>query len=383
MIRYGALYSTFILLSVVFIDDACAVDGNYFVTATASEKNDSNLSLVRDASPIELQKSILLDGSNYSPGRGFLIRKSNIVLDCNGLEIDGMGVAPFGVDINSFGKKISNIVVRNCKFKNFRYRGASVGWRVKLSEKKSLLGERPENFLYGMHPSSVLFYNDVFVGSGTAGVYVDAFSSFVQIEKSTFLDNKGVAIYLEYSSSQTSILDNYFYNNGFVKGREAIAIDSSSKNIISRNFFKKNNSGGVFLYKNCGERFPGSEFITRKYGSNYNIITNNSFFGERVGVWLASRQSRDLSTWNCSDPTIFEGKYYQDYASDNKVVDNSFCGVAQPVIVEDDNNVIANNRIDGQSLAKAVRVTNPPRAIYMHKPVIGTVIRDNVQTQCN
>lgn len=43
--------------------------------------------------------------------------------------------------------------------------------------------------------------------------------------------------------------------------------------------------------------------------SDENIVRHNVFVGERVGVWLASRQSKDLSKWDCGDPPLTEQEF--------------------------------------------------------------------------
>jgi parallel beta-helix repeat protein len=343
----------------------------------------SNAAFRNDAAPIEILNSTVLQDVDYTPGHGFLIRKSNIVLDCNGMVLDGKGVAPFGVDIDSYGKSISNIVVKNCTFKNFKYRGASVGWQEKYSNKIKRINGRDDSELYAMHPKNIFFYNDTFSGSGTAGLYVDSFSQNVSIERSVFSDNFGVGIYLEFSSKRSRILNSFFSSNGFKKGRESIAIDSSSENYISGNYFKNNYAGSVFLYKNCGESFSGEEQFTRKNGANNNVIVGNSFLGEKIGVWVASRQSRDLSKWNCTDPSIYQGKYYQDYSNNNYISNNKFCGVVKPIILEDDNNHVESNVADVKRNSDFVEITTPPRAIYLKKPVLGNAVNDNTLMSCH
>ena len=354
-----------------------------FAENKLDKENFSNTSFKKDAAPIEILNNIVLKDGEYPPGHGFLIRKSNIVLDCNGHVLDGKGVAPFGVDIDSYGSDISNIVVKNCTFKNFKYRGASVGWQEKYSDKIKRINGRDESELYGMHPRNIYFYNDVFSGSGTAGLYVDSFSQNVSVDRSVFSDNFGVAIYLEFSSKRSKILNSMFSNNGFKKGRESIAIDSSTENYISGNYFKNNYAGSVFLYKNCGESFPGEEQFTRKSGANNNVIVGNNFFDEKVGVWVASRQSRDLSKWNCTDPSIFQGKFYQDYSTDNSIMKNKFCGVVKPIVLEDDNNHVDSNIADVKKSSDFVEITTPPRAIYLKKPVLGNIVNDNSLMSCH
>jgi parallel beta-helix repeat protein len=337
--------------------------------------------LDRDQATIEIAVSTRLDPHEKIVGRGFLIRNSNVTLDCGGAVVDGAGKVLYGVQIDSQGRKISNIVVKNCVFENFKYDAVNVGWILSYPEK----GEVYKKFdLYDKHPENVLLLNNKYLNSGNSGVYINAYSQHVTVRDSYFSGNDGPSIYLDFNSRFSAIQNSVFEHNGFGKTREAIAIDSATNNLIEDNVFSDNYSGSIFLYKNCGERRSLDQVpIIRSVGANYNIIKNNIFKNEKVGVWIAARQSHDLSKQLCADSPIVEGKYFQDYASGNKVIGNSFCGAAQAVIVEDDNNVIENNRIDIADLGRAVRITNPPRAVFLHKPVVGNVVSGNVFVQCN
>ena len=86
---------------------------------------------------------------------------------------------------------------------------------------------------------------------------------------------------------------------------------------------------------------------------------------------------RNLSTWDCGDPALDpEKKYYEDFARHNTVKDNQFCGIAQPVIVEDNHNTIVDNRYDSVK-QQFVQITRPPRERLRGQPVVGTVQRNN------
>jgi len=73
--------------------------------------------------------------------------------------------------------------------------------------------------------------------------------------------------------------------------------------------------------------------VIRWQHSDYNVIRNNTFVNEPVGIWLASRQNRDLSGFDCGDkPREGSLKFYPDYADNNVVVGNRFEGVSAKVV---------------------------------------------------
>jgi parallel beta-helix repeat protein len=337
-----------------------------------------------DTSPIEVVKSVVLTPADIKTGHGYLIRNSNITLDCNGLTIEGHKSAMYGVSIDSQGRPISNITVKNCTFNHFKQDGINVGWILPDGKKRAIAPT--DDGLYALHPSNVTLSNNTYLNSGNSGVYVNAFSQHVTVQDSTFRDNNGPSIYLEYSSKFSRILNSKFIHNGLAN-REAIAIDSSTDNLIQGNTFDGNLAGGIFLYKNCGERHVLSQIaVKRTLGANRNLIKNNTFRNEKVGVWIAARQSRDLGFQLCTDPVIHDGndgKFYQDFSKNNHVTNNAFCNVDQAVIVEDDNNIVDDNNLGNAQMNRAVTVTTPPRARFLNMPIIGTKIQNNFQGQCN
>ncbi len=168
-------------------------------------------------------------------------------------------------------------------------------------------------------------------GSGRVGIYFDDYVTHSTLSHSIVRDSYMSGIYLEHSSRNNKVVDNQIIDNGherFGKGkREGLAVDSSAYNLIEGNRFESNGAGGVFLYKNCGEHFSTGKSVIRWQHSDYNVIRNNTFVNEPVGIWLASRQNRDLSGFDCGDkPREGSLKFYPDYADNNVVEGNHFFG---------------------------------------------------------
>jgi len=286
---------------------------------------------------------ISLDGACTYSGT-IKILQSNTRLQCNGAILKGDKGDKYGIFIKGVGLK--NVEVSNCRIRG--YDKAAVMITSGLSG-KDLDQDRDKS--YRLAPSNIVLDGLDVRGSRGNGVHFNAYVNRATLKRSTIEGSRGVGVYLGQSSRSISILDNKFTENGGVdkpKGhREALAVDSSAKNIIKGNIFSRNAAGAIFLYKNCGEKFDRPGAVLRWQSSNDNLIEHNVFKDEKVGVWIASRQSRDLRNWKCGDsPVSPDGKYYRDYADHNRIEKNIFCRNGEPVRVEGDNNLIAGNRFD-------------------------------------
>ncbi|CAH0173172.1 hypothetical protein SRABI106_00931 [Rahnella aquatilis] len=255
-----------------------------------------------------------------------IITSSNTTLDCRGAVLEGDNERPFGILINSKGKPLSDVTVRNCKVRHFTRSGIRITSDIAANK---LSPNHEEN--YRRTPTRITLENVEVTGSGRVGIYFDDYVTHSTLSHSIVRDSYMSGIYLEHSSRNNKIVGNQIINNGherFGKGkREGLAVDSSAYNLIEANRFESNGAGGVFLYKNCGEHFSTGKSVIRWQHSDYNIIRNNTFVNEPVGIWLASRQSRDLSGFDCGDkPREGSLKFYPDYADNNVVVGNHFFG---------------------------------------------------------
>lgn len=309
--------------------------------------------------------------------RPIAIIASNTALDCNGSVFDGKGQDKIGLYIDSRGEPLENVVVRNCTFRNFKG-GVRIAWKQIDAEKG---GDKAE--IYRRSPRKIVLDNLNVEDNHGVGIYVDDYSTEVSINNSIIRNNRAVGIYLEHSSRKNKITNNRFVGNGFGDGRrEAIAVDSSAENIIENNYFEANAAGGVFLYKNCGEHIDSGRQVVRWQHSTNNRISNNRFVNENVGVWLASRQSKDLKRIGCSDKSMDAGgHFFEDYANDNFIVRNEFIKNKVGIRVEGD-----RNRIDGNKFECAGRVSidipRTKREEFLNRPQVGNVVKANNESGC-
>lgn len=275
--------------------------------------------------------------------------------------------------INSQGRTLTNVTVRNCIVRNSNAIGIVVGWRGSDQAKVSV-HEREE--IYDRTPRFVQILNTRVEASKGPGIYIDDYVSDVTLRQISVTRSDSMAIYLEHSSRRITIEDSLFEDNSVGKKREAVAIDSSAHNVVRRNIFRRNKAGGIFLYKNCHEHAAFDAKQTERWqGSDNNLIEDNHFEDEPVGVWIGSRQSLDLRKLRCGDP-YYGGKFVRDKARENTVRSNSFLRVAKGVLIEDDENAVVGNRFQ-TTQEVCIRVGSAPRSTFLGLPVVGIDVKDN------
>lgn len=137
-------------------------------------------------------------------------------------------------------------------------------------------------------PSHVRLEGVTVVGTGSIPVYVGPGVTAVTIEGSRVTGvSDSVALYLDAESTRVSVGDTAF---DVRTGREQIAIDGSAHNRLVGNRFRLGGRGGVFLYRNCGERG-----VVRHQTPSFNTITDNVFDGAGLGgraVVVGAREGR-------------------------------------------------------------------------------------------
>ena len=392
------------------------------------------------------KKVIAVDGNWVMPKNcqavraRFEFRNSNSSLDCNGSTLSGMDAGqPFAALKQSYpeGKSpenaallihrrtcdgadcppLQNITVRNCKITNY-LNGAVIVESISEDTMKQLrniffapgLSDEEkakritviEDRLRAQAPQKILLENLDISNSHMHGMYVNRYVTGLTLKSSRIVNSGGVAIYLESGSRNNTIQDSYFSRNGTYDWdpekrrredrkslnksyREAIAVDSSAANRFIGNTFENNGGGGIALYKNCFEHAKEKpNELPRIQHSRDNEIKGNTFRNESVGVWIASRQSKDLSGFKCGDPVMHtkdklivdDKQYYRDYAERTSVIGNRFENVEQGIIVEDNGAQILDNTFTGTS-KDDISVGTRIRSLKEDAPVAGTKVAGN------
>ncbi|MNQ66261.1 hypothetical protein D3C85_807490 [compost metagenome] len=124
----------------------------------------------------------------------------------------------------------------------------------------------------GAAPSHIELDRVTIVGTSSIPLYVGPGVTRLSLTRSTLTGRSdATALYLDAESA-----DNRIENNSIAvtTKREAVAVDGSARNRITGNRFRLGGNGGVFLYRNCGERG-----VIRHQTPSDNQITDNVFSG--------------------------------------------------------------------------------------------------------
>lgn len=320
--------------------------------------------------------------ANCTYNQGITITTSDTSLDCNGARVDGLNTQKIGILVSSKGGHLSNVEIKNCTITGFTDRGILI-----TSEIPNYKRSDDHRTNYEQTPSNITLDNMKIISNG-AGVYFHSYVTNSTLKNSVIANSRAEGIYLDQSSKNNNITNNTIEKNGELDGpssgqRVGLAIDSSAHNLIASNKFIANFGGGVFLYKNCGENFSKGFSSIRWQHSNENTIKDNLFSDEKIGIWIASRQSSNLQRKDCGDkPLDVDKKYYQDFADNNVVNNNKFCRNKRYVVIEGNNNIIENNRADktadgwiSQPISMKTRLTGTPTT--------GNILRNNTYEKCS
>lgn len=136
------------------------------------------------------------------------------------------------------------------------------------------------------------------------------------------------------------------------------------------------------LYRNCFEHANDptrSNHFKRTQSSENNLIQGNLFENEPVGIWVASRQSRNLKGFECGAYPLLEtanARYHLDSARDNQIMNNHFVNVEKSIIVEDDGTLIQENDFTQAAPQPAQTATAPASQSINRAIVVGSAIRE-------
>lgn len=234
-------------------------------------------------------------------------------------------------------------------------------------------------------PRDIRIINVSSLNSINSGIFVGDHVQKVSFDSIRVQNAGTVGLYLEFGSRDNVIKNSVFIGNGFrtfKPNREAIAVDSSSHNRLVNNTFIHNGAGSILLYRNCFEHADDasrSNHFKRTESSRDNVIMNNTFRDEPVGIWIASRQSRNLKGFECGAYLIKQtllASYHLDSAKDNTIANNRFEQVEQGIIVEDDGTHISGNSF-ADDVAMPITVGSEIREDSEAGAVINTQIENN------
>lgn len=345
----------------------------------------------RAADTLVITNSSHLDPSCDYTG-GVRITASDVTFDCRGALIRGATSGTGITIVSSADVDMADVTVQNCRTSGFLngIRATRTGFR-----------DLAAGVEYDHHLSDVMIKDSTVVGSRGVGIFVDGYVTRVTLTGLIVSGAGSTGIYLETGSRENTVAGNAFINNGYIEngpagslydfagttlafwgtGREGLAIDGSSDNVVRDNYFHGNSAGGIFLYTNCGEYPDRTRYFERRYPSDRNLITNNVFDGGWTAVWVGSRMGENVFPMECSNPPYFEGpvtQYILDRADDNVIRANQFDGPDYGVRVEDDGTQVLDNLFLGpDGRHHAIVVGTPHRTQYLGEPVRNARIEGN------
>jgi parallel beta-helix repeat protein len=320
------------------------------------------------------------------------VTASAVTLDCRGALIHG-GRNGTGITVVSDAAvDMSGVTIRNCRTEGFLN-----GMRITRTGFRDLaVGEE-----YVHHLRDVAIEDSIVSDSRGVGIFVDGYVTEATIANTMVRRAGSAGIYLETGSREHTVRDNWLIDNGFIEngpsgtifnlggvdfvyygtGREGLAIDGSSDNVVTGNYFHGNSAGGIFLYTNCGEYPERDRYFERRYPSDRNLIEHNIVDGGWTGVWVGSRMAENVYPMECTNPAYHEDSlvyYTLDRADDNTVRENFFLGPSYGVRVEDDGTEVIGNHFTGPDAGHhAIVVGTPYRLQYLGEPVRDTVVTGN------
>jgi hypothetical protein len=217
---------------------------------------------------------------------------------------------------------VENVTVKNCNVDG-RIRvggyGGETHWEADHTER-----------IQRRSPRNITFDRLTITADGKDPFYVFSGALRVTLKNSRIRGKSdGVAIYLDAESAGHVI-----QNNGIgvhTDKREQIAIDGSARNLIVGNYFSQLDDGGIFIYRNCGEKGA----IRHQFPAD-NVILDNIFYYDRYSgfasaVAIASRQDKSGIGY-CGDddlpgaPEIGSNLDDEDHAYRTVVAQNRFIG---------------------------------------------------------
>lgn len=148
-------------------------------------------------------------------------------------------------------------------------------------------------------PSHIRLEGVRFVATGSIPLYLGPGVTFVTVDRARFTGmSDATAVYLDAESAHNAVTMSEF---DIATGREQIALDGSAHNRVAANRFNLRGRGGVFLYRNCGERG-----VVRHQTPSFNTITDNRFRGAaRFRANMVVAGSREGRRSYCGDDAGF------------------------------------------------------------------------------
>ncbi|AKF09917.1 hypothetical protein DB32_007066 [Sandaracinus amylolyticus] len=170
---------------------------------------------------------------------------------------------------------VTDVTIRDCEIHgNVRIQGMGTGRWTDEATRSSHVPFGHVARVREAAPRRITFEDVTFVGLGGIPLYVSIGVQDTTVVRSYFTGrSNSTALYMDAESRGATIRDCVFDTE---TRREVIALDSSEENRFIANWISNLDRGGIYLYRNCGERS-----MVRFTPSQRNEIINNVFYYER------------------------------------------------------------------------------------------------------
>ena len=311
----------------------------------------------RDNPTVELDCSVSLSAEDVITKKVRILGSegSGVVVDCNGATLRG-AVARGGRDTVLVGSRKldddawdrpSDVVIRGCRIEgSIRVLGMGEnGQAPDVVADSYRVGHRER--AQAAAPTRILLDELTIIGEGRVPLYLAPGVTRLTFRNSEITGmSRSTVIYLDAESAFNRIVGNRLDATTIRAGivtREVIAIDGSADNVVASNELRQLEWGGIYVYRNCGE--GGG---VRHQEPRRNLIAGNAFiYGDESGdlpaIWIGSRNEIvDIIATFCS---LDDGYPFGSSASNEDFARD---------------NVVADNRVQGRSLASAIRIHDEP-----------------------
>lgn len=248
---------------------------------------------------------------------------SSITFDCNGAHIvrqsgNGDNVKIRSILRNGQWQRPQNLTLRNCNIQG--------ALRISGMDDDTLrsVSRRPDatRSIQAAAPAHVTLDKVNITGSRRIPLYLRPGATYITIKNSHIGgQSDGPAVYFDMESVR-----NVFEHNTVevLTKREQLALDGSAHNTIRHNRFLSPHKGGIFLYRNCGERG-----VIRHQTPSFNTISGNYFANKQAGayrpiIWVASRNGGKSYCGHDAGYALGSSADDRDFAESNRITGNRF-----------------------------------------------------------
>ncbi len=246
-----------------FLCRAADTAGNVEPPSSAAE---ASVFIVPVSCGSDIATNTVLESDLHCAGRALTIAADNIILDCNGHSITGVGNSGIGI----YAQDRTNITIKNCIIKDV----FNAGIRFKSTDKSTVFNNNISGVDYGMYihlSTNNTFKSNTITKTNLYGLFLLT-SNYNEVTSNLIQNNERTGIGLFLQAYNNKIYSNIIKNNTYF----GIVVDSNSNaNLFYNNFFE--NSKNVFdgsnnfwnISKSIGNNILNGPFLGGNFWHDY------------------------------------------------------------------------------------------------------------------